>query len=124
MRIDGYRVFKSSAESEMSRIVIRDGNRSVTFAQLLAEETAFAKKIVALTGDVRCRPIAGFFLKYVEMIIADTAIIHTGNAYMNMDVKTPPEGLANVLRTAQPLLGVKDEAHKTNIALSALRLVA
>ena len=124
MRISWYKVFQKSAASEPGQVVVRDGERCVTFAQLLEAETSLAKKLMAIIGDVRCRPVAVFLPKCAETIIADTAIIHTGNAYMNMDVKTPPERLTNVLRTVQPLLVITDAAHDKSVAQIAVRLVA
>lgn len=123
MRINWYKTFEASAKAEPERVVIRDGEKSVTFAELLAAETALAKKLVAMIGEARCRPIAVFLPKCAETIISDTAIIHTGNAYMNMDVKTPPERLANVLKTAQPLLVLTDSAHEKAIATAAEGIV-
>ena len=119
MRINWYKVFETSAKAEPERVVIKDGERTLAFADVLVRETELAKKLVGLIGEVRCRPIAVFLPKCAETIIADTAIIHTGNAYMNMDVKTPPERLTNVLKTAQPLLVITDEAHKKNIVQAA-----
>ena len=124
MRINWYREFQASAVAEPARIVVRDGERSLTFAQLLEAETSLARKLVSLIGSARCRPVAVFLPKCAETIIADTAIIHTGNAYMNMDVKTPPERLTNVLRTVQPLLVITDAAHDKSVAQIAVRLVA
>lgn len=123
MRINWYKVFVESAKAEPDRVVIREGERTVTFEQLLAAETSFAKKLAAIVGEARGRPVAVFLPKCVETIVADTAIIHTGNAYMNMDVKTPPERLTNVLKTAQPLLVITDDAHKKNIAVAAQGIV-
>lgn len=124
MRINWYKVFEISAKAEPERVVIKDGERTLVFADVLVRETELAKKLVGLIGEVRCRPIAVFLPKCAETIVADTAIIHTGNAYMNMDVKTPPERLTNVLKTAQPLLVITDEAHKKNIVQRAVRLAA
>ena len=96
----------------------------MVFSDLKAAETSLAKKIVADVGEVRGRPIAVFLPKCIETVVADTAIVHTGNAYMNMDVKTPPERLANVLRTARPLLVITDDAHKKSIETAAEGIVA
>lgn len=123
MRINWYKTFETSAKAEPERVVIRDGEKSVTFAELSMAETALARKLVAMIGAARCRPIAVFLPKCAETIISDTAIIHTGNAYMNMDVKTPPERLANVLKTAQPLLVITDAAHEKSIATAAEGIV-
>lgn len=123
MRINWYKVFEASAKSEPGRVVVRDGERSVTFAEMKAMETELAGRIASLIGEAKGHPIAVFLPKCVETIVADTAIIHTGNAYMNMDVKTPPERLTNVLKTAQPLLAITDEAHKKNIAIAAEGIV-
>lgn len=123
MRINWYKVFAESAQAEPERVVVRDGKRSVTFMQLEAMETSLAKKLATIEGDAKGRPVAVFLPKCVETIVADTAIVHTGNAYMNMDVKTPPERLTNVLKTAQPLLVITDEAHKKNISIAAEGIV-
>ena len=123
MRTNWYKVFVESAQSEPARVVVCDGDRRITFSQLIAAETSLATKIVSMVGAIRCRPVAVFLPKCAETIIADTAIIHTGNAYMNMDVKTPPERLTNVLKTAQPLLVITDEAHRKNIAQAAEGIV-
>jgi len=123
MRINWYNVFAESAKEEPSQVIIRDGERAFTFGDVLREETALAERIASLVGETTCRPIAVFLSKCAETIIADTAIIHTGNAYMNMDVKTPSERLANVLKMAQPLLVLTDEAHKKNISGAAEGIV-
>lgn len=81
---------------------IRDGEVSVSFAELGAIETKIAYWF-ATTYKTTRRPVAVFLPKCAHVIMADLAIIHSGNAYMNMDVKTPPERLANVLKQAQPL---------------------
>ena len=119
MRTNWYNVFAASAKDEPNHVVVSDGDHAVSFSELLSEETAIARKIVSLIGSERCRPIAVFLPKCVGTIIADTAIIHTGNAYMNMDVKTPSERLTNVLKTVLPLLVITDEVHKKNIVQAA-----
>lgn len=94
--------FLGTAGGYPAAIAIRDGDVSVSFAELKVNETKLADWI-ATTYKTTRRPVAVFLPKCAHTIMADLAIIHSGNAYMNMDVKTPPERLANVLKQAQPL---------------------
>jgi len=123
MRNNWYKVFDESAKAEPCTVAVRDGNRTITFEELQTAETILAGKIVERIGDQCCRPIAVFLPKCIETVIADTSIVHTGNAYMNMDVKTPSERLANVLKTALPLLVITDEEHRRNIEVAAKDMV-
>lgn len=102
MRTNLIQDFIATAKASPDAIAIRDGNQSATFSEVKTSETRIADWL-ASTYMPTHRPVAVFLPKCAHTIIADLAIIHSGNAYMNMDVKTPPERLANVLKQAQPL---------------------
>ena len=106
--------FLSTAADNADVIAIRDGDTSVSFAQLKVAETTVAEWLAASFKTTR-RPIAVFLPKCAHTIVADLAIIHSGNAYMNMDVKTPPERLANVLKQAQPLCIITNAKYRSII---------
>ena len=82
-------------------VAVVDGDNRLSFGELRAAETKIADWLAA-TYKTTHRPVAVFLPKCIHTIAADLAIIHSGNAYMNMDVKTPPERLTNVLNQAQP----------------------
>ena len=77
--------FEKTASTDPSAVAIRDGEATVSFDELNACETKYADWL-AVTYRTTRRPIAVFLPKCVHTIVADLAIIHSGNAYMNMDV--------------------------------------
>ncbi len=89
-------------------IAVSNGEQAVTFIELWRQESKVAEWLAEEYGADR-RPIAVFLPKCFWVITADLAIVHAGNAYMNMDIKTPPERLANVLNQAKPLCIITNE---------------
>ncbi len=102
MRTNLIQDFIATVEAHPDAIAVRDGDQSTTFLAVRASESKIADWLASTYKTTR-RPVAVFLPKCIHTIVADLAIIHSGNAYMNMDVKTPPERLANVLKQAQPL---------------------
>ena len=94
--------FLTTTAQSPNTVAIRDGKVSVSFGELKANETKIADWLSTTYKTTR-QPVAIFLPKCAHAIMADLAIVHSGNAYMNMDVKTPTERLAKVLKQAQPL---------------------
>ena len=111
MKTNLIQFFLDTAEANPDSIAIRDGEVSVSFGKLKAQEAKYAEWLAA-TYKVTRSPVAVFLPKCAHTIAADLAIIHSGNAYMNMDVKTPPERLTNVLKQAQPLCIITNEKYR------------
>ena len=107
--------FTRNVGDSRDAIAVREVDGAFTFGQILDQEIKFADWIVSTYGTTR-RPIAVFLPKCAHVIVANLAIIHSGNAYMNMDVKTPQERLANVLKQAQPLCIITNEKFHGTIA--------
>ena len=63
------------------------------------------------TNQIR-RPIAVFMAKSIESVVSDLGIIYSGNAYMNLDVKTPLQRIKNILDLVDPLCIITDTAHQ------------
>jgi D-alanine--poly(phosphoribitol) ligase subunit 1 len=57
------------------------------------------------------RPIAVFLPKSAEAIVADLGILYSGNAYANLDIKSPPERLKATLRNLEAELILTTAAH-------------
>lgn len=56
-----------------------------------------------------------FLPKSIESIIADIGIVYSGNAYMNLDIKTPLERISNILKLVEPLFIITDTKYKNMI---------
>lgn len=87
------------------KVAVIDGDRQVTFAALRSGARHFAAMLVA-RADVIGRPVAVYLPKSADVVIADLAILYSGNVYTNLDVKSPPQRLANILAHIGPRLVV------------------
>jgi amino acid adenylation domain-containing protein len=92
-----------------AKLAIKDQNRSVTFAEM----GRYAKNCAALIlkkADSYNRPIPVFLPKSAENIVADLGILYSGNAYANLDVKSPPQRLKGMLDNLNPSVIVTSAA--------------
>lgn len=113
MHYNFYNEFASTAMSNAQKIAIYDGDLSVTFAQLKERELRLASCIDKVTGGKSKTPVGVFLPKCVDAIAADIGIIHTGNFYMNLDVKYPEERLKNIFQIIQPSCIVTSQKYRS-----------
>lgn len=94
--------YEKTIEQHSDKIAVIDGERQITFKDLaqnaLAVGTAILQKF---DGQIK-HPIAVFLPKSIECITADIGIVYSGNAYMNLDVKTPIQRIGNIINLVQP----------------------
>ena len=86
-----------------------------------AEIERFAKNCAALIisrVSARNQPIPVFLPKSAQNIVADIGILYSGNAYANLDIKSPPQRLKGMLQNLNPPMIVTSAAHVA--ALKAL----
>lgn len=103
--------FEKTIEKHSDKIAVIDGERQIIFKQLAqdgwATGTAIFQKI---KGQIK-QPIAVFLPKSIECITADIGIVYSGNAYMNLDVKTPMQRIGNIIKLVQPSYIITDEKY-------------
>jgi amino acid adenylation domain-containing protein len=92
-----------------SRIAVIDGERRSTFDELKRNARQFAAQIMARLTSFR-RPIAVFLPKSAEVVFADLGIVYSGNAYSNLDVKSPAKRVATTLRNLDAALVITSRA--------------
>lgn len=93
------------------RIAVIDGEKSLTFARLHEKILAWAAKISHITDHAVNQVIVVYMPKCLDAVIADLAIVYSGNAYMNLDVKSPPKRMQAILETVNPkLLIIREDA--------------
>lgn len=96
--------FDQTAALHPGRIAVRDGEREITFKQLheriLAGAYEISKKLGGRTGQV----VGVFLPKSLETVISDLAILYSGNAYMNLDIKNPEQRIRSILDQTRPAL--------------------
>ena len=83
------------------KVAIEDGERRFTFAEVADASRRFASLLVGRGAGTHA-PIAVYLPKCAETIFADLGIVYSGNLYMNLDVKAPPQRLRNILAHIGP----------------------
>lgn len=86
------------------RIALYDGERTLDFRELRARALAAARRISRrLQGRTGC-VVAVLLPKGAEAVVADLAILYSGNAYMNLDVRNPEPRLRAIWEQTAPAL--------------------
>ena len=98
------------------RTAVIDGNRSIAFRDL-TEKSKMLSRVVSQRTDYTIRkPVAVFMKKNIGCIVSDIAIIYSGNAYMNLDVKTPLARIQAILELINPALIITDSNYAEALA--------
>lgn len=96
--------FDSRAQDDPDRIAIQDGERSMCFGEVRKKAMNLASSLrECLNGKTR-QVIAVYLPKSIDAVVADLAVLYSGNAYMNLDVKSPWARTSCILETIRPSL--------------------
>lgn len=83
------------------RVAVWDNGRELTFVQLWQRAAAVSRKIhEAAPGKGGI--VAVYLPKCAEVTVADFAILMAGHGFMNLDVHTPTERIAEILKNVEP----------------------
>lgn len=100
MQINIIEYFEKTVTKYSNKVAVIDGNRKISFEELSRKAKTIAEELCKL--GCTNKPIAVFLPKSIESIIADIAITYCGNAYMNLDIKTPSTRIGNILDLIKP----------------------
>ena len=92
------------------KVAVKDTTAEYTFTQL----ERCAKNLAALIvqrGDFIRRPIPVFLPKSMGSIVANVGILYSGNAYANLDIKSPVQRVKGMLDNLAPVMIVTSAAH-------------
>lgn len=113
MHYNFYNEFANTVKNNPQKVAVYDGDVSVTFSQLHEREKKIAECVYNVIRGKNKKPVGVFLPKCIDSIAADIAIIHTGNFYMNLDVKYPEERLRNIFLIIQPSCIVTSSKYKS-----------
>ena len=88
-----------------------DGDHTISFSNLSENAKKFSGIIAQKTNYIIRKPVAVFLDKNIESVLADIAIIYSGNAYMNLDTKTPIQRISNILELIKPELVITNQKY-------------
>lgn len=101
--------FEATIAAYPDRVAVYEGDLSVTFAEIyeLVLQTAagISQRINGKTGQI----IAACLPKGIDAVVADLAILYSGNAYMNLDVKNPEQRTRSIVEQTQPVMIITRE---------------
>jgi amino acid adenylation domain-containing protein len=93
------------------RIAVIDGEKCISFHQLNLLVKSLAFNLIKLINAEYNKPVGVFLPKSTESVIADLAIIYSGNVYMNLDIKSPDTRIKNVLDLIKPSIIITNNAY-------------
>lgn len=102
MRINLLDCFEETVRERMEQIAVVHKSETISFCDLRRKAGELAEQILNQTGDVINTPIAVFLPKQIDTVIADLGIMYTANPFMNLDVKTPPDRIQNIIDLVKP----------------------
>ncbi len=91
------------------KTAVVEGANRYTFAEVARYAKRCAGILIKRTEGTSA-PIAVFLPKGATTIFADLGIIYSGNIYSNLDVKSPPQRIKNIVANLQPTLTITSKA--------------
>ena len=81
-----------------NKVAVREVNRQYTFAEIECFAKNLAAGLIFKRGNMFRQPVPVFLPKGTENIVADLGVLYSGNAYVNLDIKSPHQRLKNILQ--------------------------
>lgn len=78
-----------------------ENEKEINFNQLYKNVGVLGSLIVQ-KSDVVNKPVAIYLPKSIDCVVADLGVMLSGNAYLNLDVKSPTQRIENILELVQP----------------------
>lgn len=107
--------FEKTVARRPEKIAIRHNEDTVCFGELASKAQKAGKLLADMANGRSCLPIAVFLPKEINALVADLGILYSANPFMNLDIKTPKERLANIFSLVRPIVVVTDSAHKGSL---------
>ena len=100
--------FEETVQRTPEKTAMIDGSRQISFDGLAHDAKLLAVRLLRDYRGHHNRPIGVFLPKSIESVTADLGIIYSGNAYMNLDIKTPIQRIRNIISLVEPLSIITD----------------
>lgn len=95
--------FEQTSKEKPNKVAVIDGVRTITFRELQEKACCLGMAIIKKGQGCLNNPVGVFVEKSIESVAANIGILYSGNAYMNLDVKSPPQRIANIIEQIQPI---------------------
>ncbi len=115
MQINVIEYFEKTLKKHIMKDAVIDGEKKIGFDELARKSKIVSQEIVQRTNGQMRKPVGVFVPKSISSVIADIGIVYSGNAYLNLDVKTPLNRIEAILNRVQPLLVITDKEHQQQL---------
>lgn len=113
MQINVLEYLEKTVEKSPKKIAVIEGEKNINFQDLVDKSKKIANFIIA--KNFISLPIAVYLPKTVDSVVTDIAITYSGNAYMNLDVKTPLERIKNIVELISPKIIITNSKLKSKV---------
>lgn len=123
MKINLLDCFEETVKSRMQETAVVHGVETVTFQELQTQAQNLANIILDQTDGCFHSPIAVFLPKEIAAVVADLGIMYSCNPFMNLDVKTPLDRIANILELVRPCAIITDSRFTAKLGEVAIPVI-
>lgn len=109
---------KVTSERVPARTAVIDGDRNISFLDLSEDAKKLSGIINRKVNGIIRKPVAVLLDKQIETIVANISIIFSGNAYMNLDTKTPVQRICNIIKLIEPELIITNNKFMPKLEVS------
>lgn len=107
MKINLLELFENTVAKFPEKKAVFDGDSNITFRELSHQSDIVAWDINRIIAK-KNQPIAVFLPKCINAVVSNLGIAKSGNAFMNLDVKTPAQRIGNILDLIEPAAIITD----------------
>lgn len=127
MQINVAEYWLNHVEDEIfcAKVAVVDGQKNITFSELFNRAVELGEWFIKNFSETE-KPVAVFLPKSAELIAANMAIIYSGNAYMNLDIKQPSQRTEIILNHIQPICVLTHSRYKKffgELSLGSVRII-
>tara|TARA_R110001583_G_scaffold58103_1_gene173431 strand:+ start:6354 stop:7880 length:1527 start_codon:yes stop_codon:yes gene_type:complete len=108
MRYNLISYFEETVEKFSNKTAVIDGDKKIKFGELATKSKKLASYLIQ--KDIINAPIAVYLPKSIESIYSNIGITYSGNAYMNLDIKTPIERIKNIAELIKPTVIISNSS--------------
>ncbi|AZA99828.1 phenylalanine racemase [Chryseobacterium joostei] len=84
-----------------NNVAVIENEQEITFKKLYNNIAVLGNYILE-QSDIINKPVAIYLPKSINCVIADLGVMISGNAYLNLDVKSPQQRIVNILELVKP----------------------
>lgn len=116
MKINLLNYFEDTEAKVPDKIAVIDGEREFQFSQIKDYAMRLGTLLFELSTEKINVPIAVYLPKSAESVIADIGIMYSGNAYLNLDVKTPIPRIKAIIELIHPEIVITCKSYLDSLA--------